>query len=147
LDTIESNFGNKMYSLMNSVDFANWLQDEMSRHGWSNSELARQAGVTRGAIGNILRGDRNTGSELCQAIARAFNLPAEQVFQKAGLLPPVAEKNAKIEELAHLANLLGNDDDIQDLIEIAKIRLKRKEENKVHKQKSSRSYRPARTAS
>ena len=87
LDTHEFNLGNKMYSPMNSVEFASWLQQEMNKRGLSNSELARRAGVTRGAIGNVLRGDRNVGSELCLAIAKGLKIPADVIFQKAGLLP------------------------------------------------------------
>lgn len=130
---------------MNSYEFSSWLQDEMNSRGWSNAELARQAGVTRGAIGNILRGDRKTGPELCAAIARALDLPPETVFRKAGLLPPTTKKPAQINELDHLAYMM-DDDDLQELIDYAKMRLKKREGKLTYKQKTSRGLRPARSA-
>jgi transcriptional regulator with XRE-family HTH domain len=99
LDTNEFIFDRKMYSPMNSFEFASWLQQEMNKRGWNNSELARRAGVTRGAIGNVLRGDRNTGSELCLAISKALNIPPETVFRAAGLFPPERTPEEKYEEL------------------------------------------------
>jgi transcriptional regulator with XRE-family HTH domain len=99
LDTTEFYFDRKMYSLMNSIEFASWLQQEMNNRGWNNSELARRAGVTRGSIGNILRGDRNIGNELCLAISKALNLPPETILRAAGLLPPERTPEEKYEEL------------------------------------------------
>jgi hypothetical protein len=88
---------------------------------------------------------RNVGPDVAEAIAGALNIPADTVFQAAGLLPPVPEKRTKQSELEHLASLMG-DDDLKEMIEYARMRLKLKEESKIHKQKTSRSIRPARTA-
>src|SRR5690606_5343811 len=83
----------KMYSTVNNNtnDFVSWLKGEMKARGWSQAELARRAGVTRGAIGNVLRGDRGPGRDLLIAIAGALNYPSETVFRQAQFFPETGE--------------------------------------------------------
>ena len=64
-----------------------WLNEEIQDRGWSIRELARRAGITHAAISHVLNGSRQPGSGFCTAIARALQLPAEEVFRRAGLLP------------------------------------------------------------
>lgn len=73
-------------------DFVTWLTGELDKRGWSNSELARRAGVTHTTISMIISKHNNPGPDLCQGIARAFKLPPEIVFRKAGLLPQLPEE-------------------------------------------------------
>ena len=63
--------------------------------------MARIAGVTRGAIGNVLRGDRQPGPELLTAIANAFKIPPAHVFRIAGVLPEKPECDEFIEKIVH----------------------------------------------
>jgi transcriptional regulator with XRE-family HTH domain len=72
-----------------ATDFVTWLSKEMEDRGWNNSELARRAGLVPSAVSQVIAGNRGTGPEFCRSVARAFNLPAELVFRKAGLLPPL----------------------------------------------------------
>ena len=72
-----------------SDEFADWLRLELDTRAWNNSELARQAGLGKQTIWNILNGMRNPGIESCIGIARALNIPPEDVMRKAGLLPPL----------------------------------------------------------
>lgn len=75
---------------MTSEDFVGWLTCKMSEIGWSNSELARRAGVVPSTISMIVSRKNQPTWELCSGIAKAFDLPPEDVFRRAGLLPPVA---------------------------------------------------------
>ena len=70
-------------------NFVTWLSKEMEDRGWNNSELARRAGLVPSAVSQVIAGNRGTGPEFCRSVARAFNLPPEMVFRKAGLLPPL----------------------------------------------------------
>jgi len=42
--------------------------------GWSQSELARQIGITSAAISQIEKGDRTPSLDVAEKIARAFNI-------------------------------------------------------------------------
>jgi transcriptional regulator with XRE-family HTH domain len=111
LGTNEFILGGKMYSLMNSTEFASWLQNEMNERGWNNSELARRAGVSRGAIGNVLRGDRGVGKDIGRGIAKALNLPPEEIYRMVDILPPSRNpENDEADELAHKISLLPQED-------------------------------------
>jgi DNA-binding XRE family transcriptional regulator len=37
----------------------------------------------------LISGHNNPGPDLCLGIARAFHIPAEEVFRRAGILPPL----------------------------------------------------------
>ena len=67
-------------------DFIIWLDSELSIRGWTDYKLAKTAGfnhsvISRARMGVIPRW------EACAGIAKAFELPVEIVFRKAGLLP------------------------------------------------------------
>jgi transcriptional regulator with XRE-family HTH domain len=72
--------------------FSEWLNAELAKRDWSAADLARQAGVTRGTISNILNDTRNPGPDACVGIARALEMDPVAVFRLAGLLPPGREQ-------------------------------------------------------
>ncbi len=70
--------------------FAGWLLEQMERKGLSQADLSRLSGVSRQTIKNYLTQNRLTPDKASlRAFAHTFNMPAEQVFREAGLLPPV----------------------------------------------------------
>lgn len=68
---------------------------------WSQAELSRRAGVSRSTISKIMSGERGPGSEFCQSVAQAFNMPEEEVFRIAGLLSPDPDIDPMLEEINH----------------------------------------------
>lgn len=81
--------------------FGEWLNAEVEERGWSFRELSRRAGVSQSAISLVLSGEP-PGPKSCRGIARALNLPVEEVFRRAGILPPSTEKTPSLRELDHL---------------------------------------------
>jgi len=71
------------------IEFADWLNDELSSRGWSSRELARRAEIAPQTVSAIITKSRGPGLEACVGIARAFHLPPEDVLRRAGLLPPL----------------------------------------------------------
>ena len=129
MDTIEFVLCDKMYSVMNGV-FSQWLVGELNERGWSNAELARRAGVTRGAIGNLVRDDRQPGPDMLNAIAGAFGYPPEKLFQIAGILPeqsPTTENTSLIDML--FGKLTG--DEQQEVIEYLRMKVRLKEQREA----------------
>lgn len=113
----------------------------MDKREWSMSDLARNAGVSRGAVANIMRGDRNPGVNVCDGIAKALRVSPEIVYRQAGILSPVAEHDERSQELVHLFNLM-NTDDQEETIDYARLKLKRQEEkagknNNVKRERSA----------
>ncbi|HSW94277.1 MAG TPA: helix-turn-helix transcriptional regulator [Gammaproteobacteria bacterium] len=64
--------------------------------GWSQSELARQAGITSAAISQIEKGDRLPSLIVCQKLAEAFNVSV------AELTGDVLLSSAEINDEAHV---------------------------------------------
>jgi len=70
-----------------SGNFSEWLNDELERRGWSQSEAARRGGISSQMISVVLSETANPGLETLRGIARAFRMPLEDVFRLAGILP------------------------------------------------------------
>jgi transcriptional regulator with XRE-family HTH domain len=103
--------GNKMGKFL----FGQWLEITLQEHELTQSQLARMAGVTRGAINGILSGARGPGPELCLAIAKALNIPPEEIFREAGLLPFQPDKDNLVELITHLSEQLPTDEEKEDV--------------------------------
>lgn len=69
------------------LDFAEWLEEEITKRAWRPADLARASGLYQSTVWKVLNRERLAGPEVCQALARALKLPAEVVYRKAGLLP------------------------------------------------------------
>jgi transcriptional regulator with XRE-family HTH domain len=69
-------------------DLASWLDEELETRGWSIREMARRAGVSHTAIASALNRKGRPSADLCVAIADALGVPAVEIVQRAGILPP-----------------------------------------------------------
>lgn len=94
-----------MYSMAHTT-FSAWLETKLIELAISQAELARRAGVTRGAIGNIIRGERGPGVDLAKGIAHALKLPEDEVMIAAGLLSPKPNEDKAQKELDTLYRTL-----------------------------------------
>lgn len=108
------------------MSFQDWLTSELKARDWTQSELSRRSGVTRGAISNVLK-NREPGPDLCRGIANAFHLPPEDVFRIAGLLPPKPGDDLKVKELNQLVQKM-DENNKDELIRIARLKLEIQEE-------------------
>ena len=71
------------------MNFTEWLREKLQSRDWSQNELARRAGLTSAALSMIMSKQRGAGPDVCRGLARALHLPPEEVFRRAGLLPPL----------------------------------------------------------
>ena len=67
------------------MEFLNWLNSEITKREWSVRQTARAANLSHTIISNLLSGDKPTFNT-CAALAEAFNVPPNYVFQLAGLI-------------------------------------------------------------
>lgn len=80
-------------------NFGDWLLEQLRRRNISQSELARISGVSKGTVSNLINGTKGAGQDSITAIARALRLPPEEVFRRAGILPPVPNKDLQDAEI------------------------------------------------
>ena len=90
-----------MFLVGQSLRFAEWLQSEMNKRGWSQSDCARAADLNRAVINKLLNGKSKPQPMTLAAIARAFKMPMEAVYRAAGLLPPSVDGDESLEEVIH----------------------------------------------
>jgi transcriptional regulator with XRE-family HTH domain len=75
-----------------SSQFAEWLNQQLQRHGWTQGRLISQSGSTKeerlssAAVSRYCTGKMLPDAASCQKIARAFDVPVELVLRKAGLI-------------------------------------------------------------
>lgn len=72
-------------------EFAVWLKAELDSHGWTQSDLSRMSGLSTGAISNVISGQRKPGVDFVLAVARTLRVSPEDLYRRAGLLPPKPE--------------------------------------------------------
>jgi transcriptional regulator with XRE-family HTH domain len=94
----------KMFSVGQNTYFSEWLQTEMDKRDWSQSDCARAADLNRAVINKLLNGKCKPQPSTLTAIARAFKIPVEIAYRAAGLLPPSADRDDTIEQLTYIFN-------------------------------------------
>jgi transcriptional regulator with XRE-family HTH domain len=77
---------------MSSNSFVDWIIEKEKERGWEDSQLAAQAGLSPSIVSMVISSrERKPGVKFCRGIARAFKLPPEIVFRKAGILPELPD--------------------------------------------------------
>lgn len=123
----KTNSRNTKRKPVNNSEFVEWLQKEMDAHKWSQADLAREAGISRGAVSNLMRSERNPGKLTLRAIAKALNYPPEVAYQKAGFLDTKTKASQYIERIGWLAEQLPTREQ-EEIIEILELKVRRRKE-------------------
>lgn len=93
-----------MFSVGQNAYFAEWLQSEIEKRGWSQSDCARAADLNRAVINKLLNGKCRPQPTTLIAIAKAFKIPVETAYRAAGLLPPSNDPDDITTELVYIFN-------------------------------------------
>lgn len=111
---------------MGNREFVEWIEGELEKRKWRPADLARAAALYPATISKVLNEDRQAGPDVCLALARAFKLPPELVFRKAGLLPELPGGNHDV-ELQQLIDLMQRmtPDERREILEYALWRYRR----------------------
>jgi len=91
-----------MFSVGQRSQFSEWLQVELDRRGWSQSDCARSANLNRAVINKLLNGKSKPQPATLAAIARAFKIPVETAFRAAGYLPASLDGDETTVELIYI---------------------------------------------
>lgn len=126
-------------SLPMQTNFPEWLQSELTKRGWSQSDLARFSGVNRQVISSYLNNQRKKPDpEVLVNIAFALKFPPEEVFRRAGLLPSQKKETPGSEELQYLYDNLSPGERAQ-VIDFARYQSERKTSLQSRELKPARS--------
>jgi transcriptional regulator with XRE-family HTH domain len=89
--------------------FAEWLEAEMTRRGWTQAELARRADVYQSVIGGILSRQRPLSADTARRLSRALGMSQHRLFVIAGLIDD--EKTVEETILVEIARIMSRMDD------------------------------------
>ena len=95
-----------MFIVGQNLRFAEWLQIEIDKRGWSQSDCARACDLNRAVINKLLNGKCKPQPATLIAIARGFKIPVETVYRAAGLLPSSNDGDETTQELIHIFHSL-----------------------------------------
>lgn len=91
-----------MFAVGQNLRFSEWLQTEMVKRGWSQSDCARACDLNRAVINKLLNGKCKPQPLTLIAIARGLKVPVETAYRAAGLLPPPPDGDDTTQELLYL---------------------------------------------
>ncbi len=91
-----------MFGVGQNLRFTEWLQTEMDKRGWSQSDCARACELNRAVINKLLNRKCRPQPATLMAIARGFKIPLETVYRAAGLLPPNNDGDETTLEVIHI---------------------------------------------
>ena len=87
--------------------FSEWLISELNKRNWSQSELARQAKISRAVVSDYVNGKRKKPDEtVLRKIAYALKIRPEVIFQMVGYLPPDEQETKTLAEINYLISTL-----------------------------------------
>ena len=67
------------------MTFAEWLRLEMESRHLKPADISRAAGIDPATIHNLINQKRNLGPDIALALADAMEIPAAEIFYRAGL--------------------------------------------------------------
>ena len=104
--------------------FGDWLSEQLTERNMKPADLTRLSGIDSGVLSNLINNKREQPHvDTCKAIAKALNLPLEQVYRAAGILPQKPDVDTISEAILTLVLEL-NSTDKKDVLEYARLRHK-----------------------
>ena len=97
-------------------DFWQWAEKELEIQHLNWYRVEQISGLSNAAISKRARELLPPTDTTCRAIAQAFKLPLENVFRRAGLLPPLPIQDDNFEAALFLFRQLSEEDQEKFLI-------------------------------
>jgi len=95
---------------MNDTNFPVWIKNELKSKGLTQADLVKSSGISNAQISRIINKHNQPTAETLIAIARGLQVPANEVFQAAGLLPSATEITPLMERAIYYLSHLGPED-------------------------------------
>lgn len=119
------------------IYFSEWLQTEMDKRGWSQSDLARAAELNRAVINKLLNGKSHPQPSTLEAISRALKIPVEIMYRAAGLLPANRDHDDASEEAMYIFRSIQNSQRRATAITLLKALMEEENEQRSGRRKRS----------
>ena len=119
--------------MLNEMDeFVEWVQHLLDARGLKQADIARNQNITTAAVSKMMNRQARPGFEMCAAIAATFNLPLEEVYRQAGLLPAKPPAGVLEERATYIFNQLPEEDQ-RDVLDYLDYRLQKHQQRETQK--------------
>ena len=113
-------------------EFVEWVQHLLDSRGLKQADIARNQNITTAAVSKMMNRQARPGFEMCAAIAATFNIPLEEVYRQAGLLPTKPSAGVLEERAVYIFNQLPKEDQ-QDVLDYLDYRLQKHQQRETQK--------------
>jgi transcriptional regulator with XRE-family HTH domain len=111
----------KSNTMIKQIDFPGWLQKQMDARKWGQADLANAAGINRQVIWGYLNRSKKPSEEILVKLAHALEIPPQEIFRAAGILPAESNHDAFFEALKFITGDLDTNTK-NDILEYAKLK-------------------------
>lgn len=112
------------------LEFKDWVLEIMDDDNLGVREFARRVGVSHPTISDILAGGKPS-LKTVEAIAKYKRMPVSSVLQIAKIIQP-PKMGDGADELVHINEMLNRENQ-EDVLDYAKLKLKKQEKDKKKK--------------
>lgn len=120
------------------VDLVEFLLLEMRSKSITPADITKRTGLSASQVSKVLNRESPAGAKAIECFAQALSLPIDVLYQHAGILPKPLRHDEKRQELVHLYEMM-NDDNKEDQIAYARMKLEKQDREEKKSVKSSRS--------
>ena len=113
-------------------EFVEWVQFLLDTHSLKQADIARNQNITTAAVSKMMNRHARPGFEMCSAIAATFNLPLEEVYRQAGLLPAKPVAGILEERAAYIFTQLPEEDQ-QEVLDYLDYRLQKHQQREAQR--------------
>lgn len=111
----------------NLPDLVDFLLAQMKVKGLVPADISKRSKISPSQVSKILNRESPAGQKALQSFAEALDLPAELLFQYAGILGKSVQSDEDEKELLHLYKKM-NGNNKSDLVEYARMKMKQQQE-------------------
>lgn len=102
--------------------FGDWLADRIRERGMIPADVTRLTGLESGVLSNIINNKRGRPSvETCKLLSKALNIPLEEVYRAADILPPDPDVDVVSQRILNMLLDLPHEDK-QDILAYVELR-------------------------
>lgn len=110
--------------------FSEWLENELQIRNITPAELARKSGLSQSVVSRVINNERKPSPETLQKFARGLRISVQEIYNAAGMLPPVQDvKNALADRFAEVLAELP-DEDVDEIYNLILFKIKRRKQGK-----------------
>lgn len=123
-------FLSDIFCVMNEKeDLVTYLSRVMDERDLSPADITKRGGLSPSQVSKVLNRESPAGEKAIKSFAKALNLPVDDLYRRAGILPLKPNDDETVSEIVHIYHLL-NENNKDDLLDYAKNRLTKQEREK-----------------